>query len=189
MDLISWQRENWSYDTEFTSLHLGAILLVGLYKLEVTPFHKACLTVIVSEWRAEVFHSKWPTLPYGSGCIDILPFKIRQWYGHLAIATDTFFQFGKCYKNGSELLRLWIISCYFGVFQGIFIDLLLTWTYHTQFMAVIALENDKDLSFIDFQLFPGLEGTDPGNLKRHDSKYSRRCGYNFASGKLTTSHS
>ena len=55
--------------------------------------------------------------------------------------------------------------------------------------VIIALGNDKDLGFIDFQLFPGLEGTDPGSLKRHDSKYSRICGYNFASGKLTTSHS
>ena len=54
--------------------------------------------------------------------------------------------------------------------------------------VIIALGNDKDLGFIDFQLFPGLEGTDPGSLKRHDSKYSRICGYNFASGKLTTSH-
>ena len=27
--------------------------------------------------------------------------------------------------------------------------------------VIIALENDKDLGFIDFQLFPGLEGTDP----------------------------
>ena len=36
-------------------------------------------------------------------------------------------------------------------------------------MAVmIALGNDKDLGFIDFQLFPGLEGTDPGSLKHHD---------------------
>ena len=39
--------------------------------------------------------------------------------------------------------------------------------------VIIALENDKDLGFIDFQLFPGLKGTDPGSLKRHDSKYSR----------------
>ena len=51
--------------------------------------------------------------------------------------------------------------------------------------VIIALENDKDLGFIDFQLFPGLKGTDPGSLKRHDSKYSRICGYNFASGKHT----
>ena len=56
-------------------------------------------------------------------------------------------------------------------------------------VVIIALGNDKDLGFIDFQLFPGLEGTDPGSLKRHDSKYSRICGYNFASSKLTTSHS
>ena len=36
-------------------------------------------------------------------------------------------------------------------------------------MAVmIALGNDKDLGFIDFQLFPGLEWTDPGSLKHHD---------------------
>ena len=51
--------------------------------------------------------------------------------------------------------------------------------------AMIALGNDKDLDFIEFQLFPGIAGTDPGSLKRHDSI----CGYNFASGKLTTSHS
>ena len=55
--------------------------------------------------------------------------------------------------------------------------------------VIIALGNDKDLGFIDIQLFPGLEGTDPGSLKRHDSKYWRICGYNFASGMLTTSHS
>ena len=40
--------------------------------------------------------------------------------------------------------------------------------------VIIALGNDKV-----FQLFPGLEGTDPGSLKRHDSKYSRICGYNL----------
>ena len=55
--------------------------------------------------------------------------------------------------------------------------------------VIIALGNDKDLGFIDFQLFPGLEGTDLGSLKQHDLKYSIICGYNFASGKLTTSHS
>ena len=52
-------------------------------------------------------------------------------------------------------------------------------------VVIIALGNDKDLGFIDFQLFPGLEGTDPGSLKRHDSKYSRICGYNFESSKLS----
>ena len=31
----------------------------------------------------------------------------------------------------------------------------------------------NDLGIMYFQLFPGLEGTDPGSLKRHDSKYSR----------------
>ena len=31
--------------------------------------------------------------------------------------------------------------------------------------VIIALGNDKDLGFIDFHLFPGLEGTDPGSLK------------------------
>ena len=55
--------------------------------------------------------------------------------------------------------------------------------------VIIALGNDKDLCLTDLQLFPGLEETDPGSLKRHDSKYSKICGYNFASGKLTTSHS
>ena len=52
--------------------------------------------------------------------------------------------------------------------------------------VIIALGKDRNLGFIDFQLFPGLEGTDPGSLKRHDSRIR---GYNFASGKLTTSHS
>ena len=33
--------------------------------------------------------------------------------------------------------------------------------------VIIALGNDKDLGFIDFQLSPGLEGTDPGSLKHH----------------------
>ena len=41
--------------------------------------------------------------------------------------------------------------------------------------VIIALGNDKDLVFIDFQLFPALEGTDLGSLKCHDSKYSRIC--------------
>ena len=54
-------------------------------------------------------------------------------------------------------------------------------------VVIIALGNDKDLGFIDFQLFPGLEGTDPGSLKRHDSKYSRICGYNFASSSSSSS--
>ena len=54
--------------------------------------------------------------------------------------------------------------------------------------VIIALGNGNDLGFMYFQLFLGLEGMDPGNLKRHDSKYSRIGGYNFASGKLTTSH-
>ena len=53
--------------------------------------------------------------------------------------------------------------------------------------VIITLRDDKNLGFIDFQLFPGSKGTDPGSLKRHDSKYL--CGYNFASGKFTTSHS
>ena len=32
--------------------------------------------------------------------------------------------------------------------------------------VIIALGNDKQLGFIDFQLFPGLEETDLGSLKR-----------------------
>ena len=51
--------------------------------------------------------------------------------------------------------------------------------------VIIALGNGNDLGFMYFQLFLGLEGMDPGKLKRHDSKYSRIGGYNFASGKLT----
>ena len=39
--------------------------------------------------------------------------------------------------------------------------------------VIIALGNGNDLGFMYFQLFPRLEGTDPGSLKRHDSKYSR----------------
>ena len=39
--------------------------------------------------------------------------------------------------------------------------------------VIIALGNGNDLGFMYFQLFPGLEGTDPGSLKHHDSKYSR----------------
>ena len=32
---------------------------------------------------------------------------------------------------------------------------------------MIALGNGSDLDFMYFQQFPGLEGTDPGSLKRH----------------------
>ena len=50
--------------------------------------------------------------------------------------------------------------------------------------VIIALGKGNDLGFMYFQLFSGLEGTDPGATTRNTPE----CGYNFASGKLTTSH-